>query len=142
MNYASFDASALDVLFGTYRGSFADTDEKNADKGLPATPDAKAALGVPPLADVFYILGVAAAFYPWYLACAGGGGSVTSPLSSAPALGSIAGFAPIALAYMMPRSGALGGTKDKGPFVNTLLWTLGVLSSALPVAYACALCLQ
>ena len=150
VNYASFDASALDVLFGTYRDCFADADEKNADKGLPAIPDAKAALGVPPLSEVVYALGVAAGFLPWYAACAAGGAPAwwwpsghpaATPAAHALLLGALAGLAPIALAYALPRSGAVGGAKDKGVVANTLLWCLGVLSSALPVGYASALCL-
>lgn len=146
VNYASFDASALDVLCGTYRNSFADADVKNADKGLPAIPDSKAALGVPPLFEVLYVLGVALGFVPWYVACAGGPAwsswSAAAPSEHAYALGALAGLAPIALAYATPRRGSIGGTKDKGAVVNALLWTLGVLSSAAPVAYACALCLM
>jgi sterol desaturase/sphingolipid hydroxylase (fatty acid hydroxylase superfamily) len=136
VNYASFDASSLDVLFGTYRESFADVSGKDADKGLAAVNDEKSALGVPPLFDSLYVAGIAAGFAPWYVACSGGG-AAAPPI----VLGAIAGFTPIALAYMMPRIGTVGGAKSKGAAVDTLLWTLGALSSAVPVTLACYLCL-
>ena len=55
------------------------------------------------------------------------------------ALGALAGAGPVVLAYALPH-GAMGA-KSKGVAVDALMWSLGLASSALPVALACAWCL-
>jgi sterol desaturase/sphingolipid hydroxylase (fatty acid hydroxylase superfamily) len=143
VNYASFDASALDAVFGTYMGSLADAGEKLEDPatGAPARLDARATLwGAPALKDVAFLAASAACLAPWVAACGGGGaGSAAAGPARAYALGVLAGAGPVALAYALPH-GAVGA-KSKGAAVDALMWFLGLASSALPVSLACAWCL-
>ncbi len=102
MNYASFDASALDAVFGTYMGSLAGAGEKLEDpaRGAPARLDARATLwGAPALKDVAFLPASAARLAPWMAACGGGGaGAAAAGPARAYALGALAGAGPVALA--------------------------------------------
>lgn len=139
VNYASFDASALDALFGSYMSSLAGEKLDDPSKGAPARVDAKSTLwGAPSGKDAAFLAGTAACTLPWVLACGAGGGVAPA---YAYGVGALAGGGPVALAYLLPKGKLALGAKGKGPVVDAVMWALGLASSALPVSLACAWCL-
>jgi len=91
--------------------SFAEREPKaEAAGGASARKDGKAALGVPSLMSIVYVVGCAACFSPWALTA----NSLAAVGTTAPSVGVAAGLAllagigPVALAYLLPHGA--GGT--------------------------------
>ena len=139
VNYASYDAAAMDVMFGTFMGSFADEPgcEKESEPVKPRK-DEKATLAAPPSLDFcVFLVGCIAAYIPWLRAVAAGSGRASREGIFASAL---AGFAPLVLAAAL-HWGKKVGAASRGWAQDGLLWVIGVATSPLPVAYMCWLCL-
>jgi sterol desaturase/sphingolipid hydroxylase (fatty acid hydroxylase superfamily) len=134
-NYAGTDAAFMDVLFGTFRGTLADTDAAEARE------DAKSTLrSIPTKEFLLYLGGSAACVLVWYA-------TIPYKLTMVPALAvsSLVGFGPVVLASAMSGSGSSATATPivKGTAMNTfgnLLHTLvGMLFCSVPIMYMCYL---
>ena len=131
-NYAGTDAAFMDVLFGTFRGSLADSDAAEGRE------DAKSTLRTIPRMDfLLYLGGSATCCVIWY-------SSFESNLTTLPALAvsSLVGFGPVVLSTLLSSSVTVVKGTKMSTFGNLLHILMGTLFCSLPITYMCFLALS
>jgi len=141
VNYAGANASFLDEVFGTFCASFREGDKEGAKQRA----DAKSSLTTPPTAEfVTYLASSALCLLLWAyqaLAYAHGGPALSS--EAALALGVVAGFGPVLLAYAVSALFKGSGGSGSQSALNTAIQLgVGTVFCSVPVAWACYLTLQ
>ena len=141
INYASYDAAVLDVMMGSFRGSLADVGEKEGE--VKPRCDDKSRLTVPGISAIIYIVLSIACFLPWYITAASSPSTTVSPpFSASIALSALSGFGPVAIAFIMPHTTAIGtGPSRRGFVSDTTHYLLGIVCCCVPVMMACFLSL-
>ena len=135
-NYAGSNAGVLDVWFGTFMGAF----KESEGGGVRAREDAKSTIvGVPTAEFVAYLALSAACVAAWAHAA---NAAVLPSAGTAAALALLAGFGPVAIAFLCAAIWRTqGGAEAKGAHYFVLL-AAGSAVCALPVAWAAYLALR
>jgi hypothetical protein len=138
-NYAGTDAAFMDILFGTFRASFA-TNAADANGAAPREDAKSTLLAIPTREFVTYLGGSVACCAIW----AASTNSVL-PTFSQYTLSSLVGFGPVILAVVNSRIFRSGPSVQSTPmsmFGNLIHIVVGTLFCSLPISYMCWLALQ
>ena len=131
-NYAGTDAAFMDVFFGTFRGTLADSDVGGARE------DAKSTLrNVPNKEFLLYLGGSATCCVVWYSTI-----QMNMTVLQSLAVSSLVGFGPVILAMLMSSSGTFVKGTPMNMFGNILHITMGTLFCSMPITYMCWLVLN
>ena len=137
-NYAGSNAGVLDVWFGTFMGAF----KESEGGGVRAREDAKSTIvGVPTAEFVAYLALSAACVAAWAHAA---NAAVLPSAGTAAALALLAGFGPVAIAFLFSALWRTAGGADTKVLSAAYLFHLAVGSCvcALPVAWSCYLAVR
>jgi sterol desaturase/sphingolipid hydroxylase (fatty acid hydroxylase superfamily) len=143
-NYAGTDAAFMDILFGTFRGSFA-TNTADVNGAAPREDAKSTLLAIPTREFVTYLSGSVACCAIWAVAAQSVATNALLPTFSHYALSSLVGFGPVVLALVNSRIFRSGPSVQGTPmsaFGNLIHIVIGTLFCSLPISYMCWLALQ